>query len=186
MMLALRRSASLALRAVPAALGVTAGLLLIAPVPVAAQAYTTTDRGTVTDNTPAPGQTITLDVDGFAPSTTVTVTLRPDAIVLGSFVADAGGRILGSLTIPSGLVEGPRAIVASGAGTTGDPVEAAVPITVVRTWVTPTTTPAPSGRGLLPRTGTDIAATVTIGGVLIVVGAASARASRRRPGHDGR
>ena len=35
MMLALRRSASLALRAVPAALGVTAGLLLIAPVPVA-------------------------------------------------------------------------------------------------------------------------------------------------------
>jgi hypothetical protein len=186
MMLALRRLPVLALRVVPAAVGVTAGLLLVAPAQVGAQAYSTTDRGTVTDDTPAPGQTITLEVDGFAPSTAVNVTLRPDGVVLGAFIADADGRVLGTLTIPSGLSEGPRAVVASGTGPGGVPVEAAVPITIVRTWATPTTTPTSPGRGLLPRTGTDVAATVTVGGVLIVVGAASARAARRRPGHDGR
>jgi hypothetical protein len=76
--------------------------------------------------------------------------------------------------------------VASGIGPGGDPVEAAVPITITRTWAFPTTTAPSSGGGLLPRTGTDVAATVTVGGVLIVAGAVSARAARRRPGHDGR
>ncbi len=74
------------------ALGVLAVLAMAAPA--AAQQYPPAVNSlTVSDTTPCPGQTITIEGRTFAPGSTATVVLTSGPVTLGSATADAAGVI---------------------------------------------------------------------------------------------
>ncbi len=161
------------------AAGIAAGTLVAGPGLLAgAEGYTSLDTGTVTDITPAPGQTVTVVIKGLKPLSKVTVELHSDPLVLGTFTADANGTINVDVTVPAGTEVGDHTIVATGVDPQGNPVTASIPVTVMSN-TSPTADPN-GGGGFLPRTGGDVATLVTVGGVLVVIGSASALAARRR------
>lgn len=87
-----------------------------APVPPAAappsdETLTTTD-GMIT--TAAPGQEITFVGTGFAPFSTVVITLYSAPIVLGTVVTDSVGSFSKLITVPPGLALGEHSIAAIG------------------------------------------------------------------------
>jgi large repetitive protein len=165
---------------------IVAGTITLAPaLHAGAEGYGTLDTGTVTDKTPAPGQAVDVVISGFKPKSDVTLVLHSDPVVLGTFAADDQGVLRVNVTIPPGTVAGGHSIVATGVNPQGDPVTASIAITVPSSSGTTTTTSPPGSGGLfLPRTGSDIAAVVTVGGILVMVGAATVTAVRRRPSGD--
>ncbi|MEZ5233638.1 MAG: LPXTG cell wall anchor domain-containing protein [Acidimicrobiia bacterium] len=161
-----------------AAAAAAAAAIAVPATLAGAQGYTVIDTGTVTDTTPAPGQPVTVTVTGLKPLTQVTVELRSDPILLGTFMTDANGTLNVSVTIPAGAPVGSHTIVATGLNAAGNPVTASIPVQVGGTPAT--TTPPGTGVTFLPRTGADLAAMLTVGGVLIVVGGSAVTAVRRR------
>jgi titin len=161
------------------AAAVAAGTLVAAPALAAgAEGYTSLDTGTVTDVTPAPGQTVTLKFTGFKPGSTVVINIFSDPVLLGTFTADANGTVEVPVLIPAGMEVGSHTIVATGVDAQGNPASMSIPVTVTSN--APTAADPNGGGGFLPRTGGDVAALVTVGGVLVVIGGASALAARRR------
>ena len=138
------------------------------------------------------GDVVGFDGSGFAPGETVTLTLAPDGIALGTAVANPDGVIAGQFTVPDAAATGAHRIDALG------PVSSVA--TSVAFEVTDErapdggTAPATPGhyQGILPRTGgtAESVAWPALGGALLLVvglGAlltgAAARRRRVRSSH---
>ena len=76
-----------------------------------------TDRGQIA--TTAPGQQLTLVGTGYAPYSTVTLTLYSDPIVLGHIRADADGAFRQAVTVPASLASGRHSFAATGVDPNG-------------------------------------------------------------------
>jgi alpha-L-fucosidase len=165
------------------ATGVLAGACLAAvPATMAfAEGYATPDGAKVSDNTPVAGEAVTIEVGGFAADSEVTITLHSDPIVLGTFTADGNGVVRATVNLPAG-VSGSHDIVVSGFNALGAPVVATIPVSI---------SAGPGGGsgggdgggdggGLLPRTGSNTATIVALGGVLVVIGGGATIITRRR------
>jgi len=130
------------------ALGALAVLAMAAPA--AAQQYPPAVNSlTVSDTTPSPGQTITIQGQTFAEGATATVVLNSDPVTLGSATANAAGQIVLQATIPTDTPLGSHTLVASGQAPNGQTLSLSLAIEVV---------PAQGGGtgtsgGNLPRTG---------------------------------
>jgi len=166
---------------------------LAAASPAAATEYPPgDDLLTVSDVTPCPGQTVTVEAFEFVPGTTVTVTLLPDA-VLGTPVADENGVVTLDVTLSATQALGKVTVQAEGAGTAGegDVLTLTATVDVVScdevppTTAPPVTTPGGGGGGNLPTTGSDSTMTLLkVGGGLAALGGVlvALAATRRRRG----
>jgi hypothetical protein len=96
----------------------------------------------------AVGGTVTVSGGGFAPGSSVALTLRSDPVSLGTTRADANGAISTRVTIPAGTSQGQHRIFATGVTASGAPRILEVAVTV---------------RGSqLPRTGTSVPAELLV------------------------
>ncbi len=125
---------------------------------------------TVSDPTPAPGQTVTVSGAGFAPNSTVTVVLDPGAAGLGSATASGAGAVSASVVIPASA-SGTRTIVLSGTASNGSPLSLSVAVNIG------------GAADDIPTTGSDVMQTVVLAVGAIAAGAFLwvAAARRRRP-----
>ncbi|GGK06999.1 hypothetical protein GCM10010123_40970 [Pilimelia anulata] len=100
----------------------TAVTLIAPPVstaPPVTSLLLTTEGGDI--STAEPGEEIVLLGEGFAPYSTITVTLYSDPVVLGTAVADANGRFRKAFQIPDNLPPGDHTFVAAGVDADGNP-----------------------------------------------------------------
>jgi LPXTG-motif cell wall-anchored protein len=119
---------------------------------------------TVSDTTPSPGQTVTVDGSGAADGGSVSATL--DGAEVGSGTADAEGTFSFSATIPSSASGDETLEVSCGAGRG----VASVSLTV-----------SASGSGQLPATGSSSTAPMTtVGLAAVALGGAALGAARWR------
>ena len=159
------------------ALGALAVLAMAAPA--AAQQYPPAVNSlTVSDTTPSPGQTITIQGQTFAQGATATVVLNSDPVTLGSATANAAGQIVLQATIPTDTPLGSHTLVASGQAPNGQTLSLSLAIEVV---------PAQGGGtgtsgGNLPRTGDSTSLPLAkVGlGLLAVGGVIYSIAAKRR------
>ncbi|NMO51630.1 hypothetical protein HH310_10555 [Actinoplanes sp. TBRC 11911] len=79
----------------------------------------TTDKGDIT--TAAPGENIVVIGKGFAPRSTVRITIYSDPIVLGLAVTDADGAFRKAVSVPASLGTGQHSFVATGVDRHGKP-----------------------------------------------------------------
>ena len=166
---------------VVATIGLAAG-------PAAADDYPPSDNlVTVSDSTPCPGQSFSIQAKTFAPGTTVTVTLLPDA-VLGTPTAGEDGTVTLDVTLSATQTLGTQTIQVAGTGEA--PLSLTAKVDVVSCEETPATTAptvtTPGGGGDLPRTGSsDSTMTLLkVGGGLAAAGGVlvALAATRRRRG----
>jgi 5'-nucleotidase len=155
-----------------AALGVVA-----LAAPAAAQQYPPAINSlTVSDTTPTPGQTITIEARTCEPGSTVTFSLGPGAVTLASATADAAGVATVQATIPADTPLGAHTITATCPAPDGSTLTLSLAITVVPAGAA---TGGDPGSGALPRTGQDSSLPLAriglglaaIGGVLTAVAA---------------
>src|SRR5262245_17845265 len=134
---------------------------------------------TISDTTPTPGQTISIECRTFATGSTATVTLFSDPVVLGSAIADAAGVFALQATIPADTPLGHHTITAEGTAPDGSPLSLSVSLTVVPAQAG---AGAGNGNGNLPRTGSDSSIPLAkLGlGMLAIGGIATAIAAKRR------
>ncbi len=120
----------------------------------------------------APGGSTSITLSGYAPGSQVTVTLCGNGIatVLGTFTADADGKLSFSVTIPSNTPCGNYNLANSGVRASNVSQVAYAPLVV-----TCTTTV----RGSLPVTGSDTGQLIGLAMVLMALGGAAAFGSRR-------
>jgi hypothetical protein len=130
---------------------------------------------TVTPATVAQGGTINVSSSGWAPSSTVTITID-GTTTLGTLVADANGNVAGTFTVPSSVEAGAHQVQASGTGNDGQPLVLSTAISV--TAAPPTDT---GNAGNLPRTGASVAGKVAAACALVLVGLGLVMVARRRP-----
>jgi hypothetical protein len=124
--------------------------------------------------TVAPGQSVPVGGDGFAPNSSVTLTAESNPIFLKTVVADAGGKFSTDVTIPAGL-SGSHNIVATGLDPSGQPHSQS---SLVFVQAATTTAAAPSGP--LPFTGMNTEMLVAVAAVALLLGTATVRGARRR------
>jgi LPXTG-motif cell wall-anchored protein len=143
-----------------------------------ADGYATPDAAKVSDNTPNAGDSVTLEVPGFGANSEATVELHSDPIVLGTFTADGEGVVRATVNLPAGIT-GSHNLVVMGANALGQPVVATIPITIA---AGPQATDGDDGDdgGFLPRTGSNTASVVTLGGVLVIIGGSATIVTRKR------
>lgn len=171
------------------------GLLFVAAGPAAAQtcyppgsagcSTTTTTTPleiTVSDQTIAPGQSITFRATGFRPGTTVTFTL--DGVVLGTAVADDEGVATLTTTLPAGTPPGRHTIIATGLDPAGQTRSVSLVITATGSVATGTAASGGTGGtkagGSLAKTGAYAASTTAAGVGLVAGGVLLSRAAKRR------
>jgi hypothetical protein len=85
------------------------------------------------------GGTVTITGSGFAPGSTVVLTVFSTPVSLGTAVASPSGTINATVTLPPGTNAGSHTLLASGLDSQGEPVHLAKAVTVATT--PPTTTP---------------------------------------------
>ena len=91
-------------------------------------------------------KTIVIDLDGFAPLSDVTVTLRSDPVVLGTFKSDAQGRVRATVTLPSNVTIGNHSLAVAGLDPAGRAYAVTSPLVVAAPATTTTATTSPSGK----------------------------------------
>ncbi|MDD9371240.1 MAG: LPXTG cell wall anchor domain-containing protein [Acidimicrobiales bacterium] len=162
--------------------------ILFMAAPAAAQQYPPAVNSlTVSDTTPTPGQTISIEGRTFAQGATVTVTLASDPVVIGSAAADASGVVSLQAAIPAATPLGQHTITAAGQAPDGSELSVSVSITVVAAdgAADPDGAGGAGGASSLPRTGDDASiplakvglALAAIGGVVTAVAAKRRKAS---------
>ena len=114
------------------------------------------------------GGSVTVTASGFDPGETVDATLHSTPRPLGSFQADASGRVVAVVTIPTDLEPGMHRIELVGRRSG---VRVSVPIEV---------TAPPAAPGELPRTGSSSIPVAAGGLALVAVGVALLGAAGRR------
>ncbi|AEV84032.1 hypothetical protein ACWT_3010 [Actinoplanes sp. SE50] len=130
----------------------------------------TTPAGT--DNTVAPGGTVTITGEGYAPFSTVTVIIYSSPLNLGTATADAQGRISVTVTIPSGLPIGDHSIVASGVDKSGNALVRRLDVKAAAKTATETPT--------LPTTGPAVIWLLITGAAMILTGVTARIIAARR------
>jgi hypothetical protein len=159
--------------------------LVLAAAPAGAQQYPPAENSLIiSDTTPTPGQTISIEAKTFTAGTEVTITLNSDPVVLGAPTANEGGVAGLSATIPSTVPLGSHTIVATGTGADGAPLTLTASITVVADGAG-SGSGGGSGSGSLPRTGDDSSlplariglALAAAGGVITAVAAKRRKAA---------
>jgi LPXTG-motif cell wall-anchored protein len=144
-------------------------LSLIAP---AAHAAYGGDGGlTISPTSVHAGGSIKVESTGWKPSSSVTITLHSDPVVLDTVTSDASGNVSATATIPAGTDAGAHTIVATGSGTSGSPQELTSNLTVMAA--------SGGGGGSLPRTGAAVAALAMVGLALFGGGALMSAARKR-------
>lgn len=124
-------------------------------------------------------QRITVGGSGFLPGAVVQIGIYSTPALLGTAVADAGGAISATVTIPAAQSLGVHTVAASGIGAAGT----ARLLTAQTTVVVPPSTGGGSGTGGLPATGLDGSQSLSLGLVAMLAvlgGLVLARAARRR------
>ncbi|MFI5896380.1 fibronectin type III domain-containing protein [Actinoplanes sp. NPDC051513] len=89
----------------------------VAGTPPATSVPLETDQGQISNA--APGQQLVLVGTGYAPYSTVTLTLYSDPIVLGQVRADADGAFRKAVTVPADLAAGKHSFAATGVDPSG-------------------------------------------------------------------
>lgn len=127
----------------------------------------------------AAGGTLQAAGGGFAPGSTVEVTLSGSSVPLASSPADSGGSFNADLVIPASTAPGSYTVTASG----GDQVlSASLQVTATRTGTGRSNAQAAGGD--LPRTGSSSPLPLTLAGsALLAVGVGAVVLARRRAGH---
>ncbi|GAA0745344.1 fibronectin type III domain-containing protein [Dactylosporangium roseum] len=142
-----------------------------------------TDLTLITDQGPissvAPGQSLVVSGTGFAPHSTVTITVYSDPAVLATVTTDGAGNFSTPVTVPGGLPTGQHTFVALGVDPAGVPHSLKLALTVPAANTPPATVP---GGDTLPVTGTGVALMVVAGLSLMVTGAALRSAGRSPDG----
>src|SRR5262245_1284867 len=159
------------------ALGALAVLAMAAPA--AAQQYPPAVNSlTVSDTTPSPGQTITIQGQTFATGSTATVVLNSDPVTRGSATANAAGQIALQATLPQDTPLGAHTLVATGPAPNGQTLSLSLAIQVVPAQGGGTG----NGGGTLPHTGDSTSLPLAkVGlGLLALGGVIYAVASKRR------
>ena len=153
------------------------GLLALA-APAAAQQYPPAVNSlTVSDTTPTPGQTISIEGRTFAAGSTATVALTPD-VTLGSPTADAAGVIRLDATVPADTTLGSHTLTATGPAPDGTTLSLSLTLNVVAADGSGSGT----GSGSLPDTGSDSSIPLAQVGLGLAAfgGVVEALAGRRR------
>jgi LPXTG-motif cell wall-anchored protein len=147
--------------------------------PASAQQYPpAVNTLTVSDTTPCPGDTITVEARTFQAGAPVTVTLVSSSlVVVGN--ADASGAVALQATVPTGTAVGEHTITATGQSPSG-PLSLSARITIEPSCAGAAAAAAPSRpSGALPKTGDDSSlqlaklglALAAVGGVITAVAA---------------
>jgi hypothetical protein len=84
----------------------------------------------VSDTTLDPGQQVTVSGNQWKPGSTVTITLQPEGIHLGSPTVGTNGTFSTVVTIPTTVQAGPHTIQCSGLDRRSDPVILATDVTI--------------------------------------------------------
>ena len=136
------------------------------------------------------GKTVTVKGTGFAPESTVTITLHSEPVEVGTATTDENGDFTATVTVPATTEAGDHTVVAASNTPT---VTASAPLTVTAPpapaedpstapSTQPTAPPAPAseqgGKGGLARTGTN--ALLAVAAALIAAGAGTAFIRRSR------
>ncbi|WP_433377048.1 hypothetical protein ACQPZX_09010 [Actinoplanes sp. CA-142083] len=129
----------------------------VATTPPATNVPLDTDQGQITTTTP--GQSLTLVGTGYAPYSTVTLTLYSDPIVLAKVVTDKNGAFSKSVTVPADLASGKHSFAATGVDPSGKPRAMRMDLTVH---------PRPAK---LPVTGAPVIWLIVVGVGLTAIGA---------------
>jgi len=145
----------------------------VVPAPAVPASLPTKDDGDITGadgpiSKVTAGQKLTLQGAGFAPNSTVQLTVFSTPVSLGTTVADGTGAFSAEVTIPAGLTNGTHHLVASGVDASG----------AVRNLVTEVT--LSGGTPALAYTGFSPAPYIGGGLVLLLAGAGLVVAGRRR------
>jgi hypothetical protein len=85
----------------------------------------------VSDTSISPGDEVTVSGKHWQPGSTVTFTLEPEGINLGSATVGVNGKFSAVLTIPNNIVPGPHTIQCSGLNRRGVPVVRAITIEIL-------------------------------------------------------
>ena len=85
----------------------------------------------VSDTTISPGDQVTVSGKHWKPGSTVTFTLRPEGINLGSATVGQNGKFSAVVTIPANVDPGAHTIVCSGIDRKGDPFVLALAVTIL-------------------------------------------------------
>jgi hypothetical protein len=141
---------------------------LIAFAPAAIATYDGDGGIDVSDPSPKAGDDITINCGGWDENSNVTIVLHSDPVTLGAAVADGGGEINATVTIPSNVGAGAHTLELTGTDPTGAPRTVTMGIDV-----------GSGGSSALPRTGAAIAALLGVATILFVVGSALSQARRR-------
>ncbi len=131
------------------------------------------------------GESIAVEASGFAPGSTVAITLESDPVNLGTFVADSAGRLAASVVVPTDFPAGAHTLKLTGTDIAGAVLVLSTGITVAsRIQVAPTPAPAPAAPApaatTRPQTGSPVAGPALAAGALMLAGAASVAVARRR------
>jgi LPXTG-motif cell wall-anchored protein len=154
-------------------LGLAAAMLMVAAF-AAGPAFAQYDGGdqalTVSDTTPAPGQTLHVEGCCFQSSSNVDIVIRSTPQLLAQVDADPSGQVAADVTIPSDIEPGEHRLTVSGVGADGAPMTLAIQLTVLG---------RASDSAGLAQTGIAIGSMVGAGVVLIGGGLLLARVRRR-------
>ncbi|MCA2214102.1 DUF7933 domain-containing protein [Jidongwangia harbinensis] len=147
---------------------VTATAPVIPPAPPETDLDLTTTDGPITRA--EPGQDITFVGTGFAPFSTVLITIYSEPVLLGTAITDAAGDFRKLVTVPANLAAGAHTAVAQGVAPDGTARAMALDITVQ----------ADGGGGGLPVTGPGVATLLLLGVGAVVSGGTLVLAGRPR------
>jgi hypothetical protein len=136
----------------------TATAPAVSPTPPTTDLVLTTTDGDI--STAKPGQRIVFVGSGFAPFSTVTITIYSAPTVLGTAITSATGAFSQAITVPANLAAGTHTIVAQGVSPDGDPRAMALTITV------------PATGGTLPLTGPNPLTLLLAGMAALLAGGA--------------
>ena len=85
----------------------------------------------VSDTSISPGDEVTVSGKHWQPGSTVTFTLQPEGINLGSTTVGVNGKFSAVVTIPNSVQPGAHTIVCSGTNRRGDPVVRAITVQIL-------------------------------------------------------
>jgi hypothetical protein len=144
----------------------------VAPAaPPATNLTLTTDRGR---GAAVPGSAITFVGGGFAPHSTVVLTMYSSPLPLGTDVTDGNGEFSMTVTLPADLAVGRHTALAQGAAPDGS-IRSMATVLTVRSASTAAT-------ASLPVTGVDAMMLALAGFALALAGTGLVRAGRPRRG----
>ncbi|MFI5910335.1 Ig-like domain repeat protein [Dactylosporangium sp. NPDC051541] len=145
---------------------------VVPPTPPSTNLTLTTADGAIA--TAEQGQRIVFVGTGFAPHSTVTVTIYSAPIELGRVTTDASGAFQTPITLPAQLAAAQHTVVAQGAAPDGSPRAMALAVTV-----TAAAAATNGATGSLPVTGSPIGLLLLTGLCLALIGVGLLKAGRR-------